>query len=196
MWYVWTLVLDCVVWHISSVLPIFKIFLNVSSFFSSSHIWCLFVLPLCCCFKYCMPLQCCDLLGLCWKLSLFSQKTLFIMVFFIVLLPHCSVILILSCLVSRRVKKRTGSSRSVWMMLSKSYSRPSRGPRRCPRSRPSSPRGWRHLTRCVLSCFCLFVRVSVIWFNQCQRRKLGCNRWALNISWICQEFWPITLTLA
>lgn len=87
------------------------------------------------------------------------------MLFFIVLLPHCSVIL--SCLVSRRVKKRTGSSRSVWMTLSKSYSRPSRGPRRCPRSRRSSPRGWRHLTRCA----CLFVRVSVTWFNQCQKGK-------------------------
>lgn len=74
------------------------------------------------------------------------EENVFLMVFFIVLV---SLFCLFSSLGLLRVKRRTGSSRSVWTMLNRSCSKPSRGPRRCPRSRLSSPRGWRHSTRCV-----------------------------------------------
>lgn len=51
----------------------------------------------------------------------------------------------LSC----RVKRRTGSFRSVLMMPNRSCSKPCRELRRCLRSKPSSPREWLHSTRCV-----------------------------------------------
>ncbi len=56
-----------------------------------------------------------------------------------------------------RARRRTGSFRSVWMMPSRSCSRLCRGPRRCLRLRPSSPREWQHSTRCVCVCVCVCV---------------------------------------
>jgi len=53
-------------------------------------------------------------------------------------------------------------------MLNRSCSKPSRGPRRCPRSRLSSPRGWRHSTRCVLSSSDMFVSLWSCAFNSFQ----------------------------
>lgn len=98
------------------------------------------------------------------------------MVFFIVLVS-------LFCLFSSslgllRVKRRTGSSRSAWTTLNRSCSKPSRGQRRFPRSRLSSPRGWRHSTRCVPSGSDLFVSLWSCAINSFQmenRSKLCSN---------------------